>query len=138
MPDIHLHRIGAADGSTDAGTRRFHVLLDDDATVQLPHLIVCRPDLPRQGLPGGRGAVAHYGIVVEQTGVLEGATWPSATRHVVDGTMPGSPVRRAEILVLRTEPELWLAPAPGATVHAARGDERVKALFVDQMRKPLA
>ena len=26
--------------------------------------------------------------------------------------------------MLRTDPELWLAPAPGATVHAARGDER--------------
>ncbi len=133
MPDIDLHRIGAVDGSTDAGTRRFHVVLDDDATVQLDDLIVCR-----QELPDGSGAVAHYGIVVEQTGVLEGATWPSDTRHVVDGTMPGAAVRRAEILVLRTDPELWLAPAPGATVHAARGDERVKALFVDQMRKPLA
>ena len=115
MPDIDLHRIGAVDGSTDAGTRRFHVVLDDDATAQLDDLIVCR-----QELPDGSGAVAHYGIVVEQTGVLEGATWPSDTRHVVDGTMPGAAVRRAEILVLRTDPELWLAPAPGATVHAAR------------------
>jgi hypothetical protein len=133
MTDIDLHRIGAVDGSTDAGTRRFHVVLDDDATVQLDDLIVCRQDLP-----DGSGIVAHYGIVVEQTGVLEGATWPSDTRHVVEGTMPGAAVRRAEVLVLRTDPELWLAPAPGAVVHAARGDERVKALFVDTMRKPLA
>ena len=133
MSDIDIHRIGAVDGSVEAGTRRFHVVLDDDATVQLDDLIVCR-----QQLPDGSGEVAHYGIVVEQTGVLEGATWPSDTRHVVDGTMPGAAVRRAEVLVLRTDPELWLAPAPGAVVHAARGGERVKALFVDQMRKPLA
>jgi DNA helicase HerA-like ATPase len=126
-------KIGAVDGSVDAGTRRFHVVLDDDATVQLDDLVVCR-----QILPDGSGDVAHYGIVVEQTGVLEGATWPSDTRHVVDGTMPGEVVRRAEVLVLRTDPELWLAPAPGAAVYAAAGLERVKALFVDQMRKPLA
>lgn len=126
-------RIGAVDGSVDAGTRRFHVVLDDDATVQLDDLMVCR-----QALPDGSGEVAHYGIVVEQTGLLEGATWPSDTRHVVDGTMPGAAVRRAEVLVLRTDPELWVAPAPGAEVHAAVGEERVKALFVDQMRKPLA
>ena len=111
---INLRRIGAVDGSVDAGTRRFHVVLDDDATVQLDDLVVCR-----QLLPNGSGEVAHYGIVVEQTGVLEGAQWPSDTRHVVDGTMPGEAVRRAEVLVLRTDPELWLAPNPGAEVHAA-------------------
>ncbi|WP_037496256.1 ATP-binding protein [Solirubrobacter soli] len=126
-------RIGAVDGSVEAGTRRFHVVLDDDATVQLDDLIVCT-----QRLPDGSGEVAHYGIVVEQTGVLEGAQWPSDTRHVVDGTMPGETVRRAEVLVLRTDPELWLAPAPGAVVYAARGEARAKALFLDQMRKPLA
>jgi hypothetical protein len=131
--ELALPRIGAVDGSTDAGTRRFHVVLDDHATVQLDDLIVCR-----QELPDGSGSVAHYGIVVEQTGVLEGAHWPSDTRHVVDGTMPGEAVRRVEVLVLRTDPELWVAPAPGAAVHAATGRERAKALFEDQMRKPLA
>lgn len=126
------HRVGAVDGSTDAGTRRFHIVLDDDALVQLDDLVVCR-----QPLPGG-GDVAHYGIIVEQTGVIEGATWASDTRHIVEGTMPGAAVRRAEVLVLRTEPELWLAPAPGAEVYAAIGEERDRALFVDQMTKPLA
>ena len=129
---MNLQRIGAVDGSVEAGTRRFHVVLDDDAKVQLDDLLVCRQTLP------GDEVVDHYGIVVEQTGVLEGALWPSDTRHVVDGTMPGEPVRRAEVLVLRTDPELWLAPAPGAEVFAATGEARVKALFVDQMRKPLA
>jgi hypothetical protein len=132
MTESLLHRIGAVDGSTEAGTRRFHVVLDDGATVQLDDLVVCRQDLP------GGDSVAHYGIVVEQTGVIEGAQWASDTRHVVDGTMPGQSVRRAEVLVLRTVPELWLAPAPGAVVHAAKGDERKQALFLDQMRKPLA
>jgi len=30
----NVKRIGAVDGSVEAGTRRFHVVLDDDATVQ--------------------------------------------------------------------------------------------------------
>ena len=44
-----LTRIGAVDGSVEAGTRRFHVVLDDDATVQLDDLLVCRQDLPAGG-----------------------------------------------------------------------------------------
>src|SRR3954452_592398 len=119
--ELPMRRVGAVDGSTDAGTRRFHVVLDDDALVQLADRVVCR-----QTLPDGSGDVAHYGIVVEQTGVLEGVTWPSDTRHVVDGTMPGAAIRRAEVLILRTDPELWLAPAPGAEGVAARRGGRAK------------
>jgi hypothetical protein len=131
MTDTLLPRIGVVDGSAESGTRRFHVVLADDATVQLDDLVVCRQELP------GGGDVAHYGIVVEQTGMIEGAQWASDTRHVVDGTMPGQVVRSAEVLVLRTVPELWLAPEPGAVVHAATGEARTQALFLDQMRKPL-
>src|SRR5512144_2116694 len=100
--------IGCIDGSADATTRRFHVVLDDDATVELDELVVCR-----QTLPDGSGALAHYGSVVEQT-------------------IPGQTVRRAEIQVLRTLPERWLAPEPGAVVTRALGGERDAALFVDQ------
>lgn len=132
-PAPEAARVGAVDGSVEAGTRRFFVVLDDNATVQLDDLVVCR-----QTLPAG-GSVEHFGIVVEQTGVIEGAEWPSDTRHIaIERTMPGQTVRRAEILVLRTVPELWVAPAPGAEVHRAAGEERARALFEDQMRSPLA
>lgn len=121
--------IGCIDGSADATTRRFYVVLDDDATVELDELVVCR-----QTLPDGSGELAHYGIVVEQAGSIEGAELSSDTRHIArEQTMPGQTVRRAEIQVLRTLPERWLAPEPGAVVTRALGGERDAALFVDQM-----
>ena len=59
-------------------------MLDDNATVQLDDLVVMR-----QTLPAAR-EVAHYGIVVEQTGRIEGAELPSDTRaHREALTMPG-------------------------------------------------
>lgn len=125
-------RVGAVDGSADATTRRFHIVLDDSATVQLDDLVVCR-----QPLPGG-GEVAHYGIVVEQSGSIEGAEMPSDTRSIaLEQTMPGLTTRCAEVQVLRTVPELWVSPLPGAEVFEASGAERELALFVDQMDSQL-
>ena len=121
-------RLGAIDGAADINTRRFSVVLDDEATVQLDELVVSR-----QTLPSGE-EVAHYGIVTEQTGRIEGAELPSDTRHIaLSQTMPGQTSRCAEISVLRTDPELWVAPNPGGLVEQARGEDRDKALFLDQM-----
>lgn len=121
--------VGCVDGSTDANTRRFEVLLDDDQALELDELVVTE-----QQMPDGRGAVVHYGIVVEQRAAIEGAETPSDTRLIaVEGTMPGQTVRRAEVQVLRTVPERWLAPEPGAAVRRATGRHREEALFVDQM-----
>lgn len=121
-------RIGAIDGAAEINTRKFSVVLDDTATVQLDELVVSR-----QVLPSGE-EVAHYGIVTEQTGIIEGAELPSDTRHIaVSQTMPGQTSRCAEVSVLRTDPERWVAPDPGAEVAQARDRDRDKALFIDQM-----
>lgn len=103
-------------------------MLDDTATVQLDDLIVTR-----QTMPSGE-EVAHYGIVTEQTGRIEGAELPSDTRHIaLSQTMPGQVVRCVEVSVLRTVPERWVAPAPGGLVERAVGTDRSEALFLDQM-----
>lgn len=52
--------------------------------------------------------------------------------------MPGITSRRVEVQVLRTVPELWLAPDPGTAVDPAAGEERDRALFIDEMAQPLA
>ena len=128
MTDVPPDRIGAIDGAAEINTRHFSIVLDDSATVQLDDLVVSR-----QMLPSGE-EVAHYGIVTEQTGVIEGAELPSDTRHIaLTQTMPGQTSRCAEISVLRTDPERWVAPNPGATVEQARAGDRDKALFLDQM-----
>ena len=124
------HEIGCVDGASQATTRRFAVVLDDDAAVELDELVTCV-----QRLPDGSGDVTHYGIVVEQRGVIEGAEMPSDTRHIArERTMPGQTVRAVDVQVLRTMPERWVAPEPGAAVHRALGAEREAALFVDEMR----
>ena len=125
--------VGLVDGSVPATTRRFHVVLADDAVVQLDDLVALH-----QTLPDGSG-LAHYGIVVEGVGQIEGAELPSDTRRITEAmTMPGITTRRVEVQVLRTFPELWLPPAPGAPVTKAVGTDRDTALFLDQMDQPLA
>lgn len=125
--------VGLVDGSLPASTQRFTVVLADDAVVQLDELLECA-----QVLPDGTELV-HYGIVVEGVGHIEGATYASDTARIArDQTMPGVTARRVDVAVLRTVPELWLAPAPGATVRRAAGARRDEALFLDQMQSPLA
>ena len=111
--------VGLVDGALDATTRRFSLVLNDDAVVQLDDLIAVG-----QELPDGR-RLTHYGIVVEGFGSIEGATFSSDTRRIAgDRTMPGEAVRRVEVQVLRTVPELWLPPMPGAAAHRAEGPHR--------------
>jgi DNA helicase HerA-like ATPase len=125
--------VGLVDGAVPATTDRFTVCLNDDAVVQLDDL-VCLTD----ELPDGR-TVSHYGIVVDQSDYFEGAQWATDTARIaVDQTQPGERVRRAEVQVLRTIPELWIAPSPGSVVRRAAGATRDAALFCDQMSERLA
>jgi uncharacterized protein len=125
--------IGYVDGSTLASTRRFEVVLLDDAVVQLDDIVVTR-----HVRPDGQGEVAHYGIVVETTGRIEGAEMPSDTRRIGEHVMPGLTTRSVTVQLLRTVPEIWVAPLPGAAVEVARGADRETALFADQMTQRLA
>lgn len=123
------HHIGYVDGSVDATTLRFTVVLDDDVVVQLDDLLVAT-----QELPGDRGSVTHFGIVVEATAIIEGATFASDTQRIYGTrTMPGQRIRTVAVQSLRTDPELWVPPLPGTPVAFARGDIRRLALFQDRM-----
>ena len=46
-------------------------------------------------------------------------------------------MRSAQVAVTRVDPELWVAPDPGGVVYRASGEERDKALYVDEMARPL-
>lgn len=124
--------LGLVDGSTISSTRRYQVVLNDDQFVQLDELVATRQTLP------GAKELTHYGIVVEGTGQIEGADLASDTERIAAAhTMPGNTSRRVEVQILRTVPEVWLAPNPGAAVVRAEGVQREYALFLDQMDKPL-
>jgi DNA helicase HerA-like ATPase len=120
--------VGLVDGSVEATTRGFAVVLAPDAVVQLDDLVATS-----QTLPDGR-VLTHYGIVVEGSTAIEGAEMASDTNRIAHArTMPGETARRVQVRVLRTVPELWMPPAPGAEVSRAAGAHREMALFLDQM-----
>ncbi len=124
--------LGLVDGSTAATTRRFNVILAEEAVVQLDDLVTTR-----QALPDGT-EVTHYGIVVEALGNIEGAQLPSDTQRITGTqTMPGLTTRTVTVNILRASPELWVPPAPGARVERAAGRSRDEALFLDQMSQPI-
>jgi len=127
-----MNRVGLVEGVKEGTTSQFRVVLDDDRYLQLDE-IVCT----RQTLPDGQEHVT-YGIVTECYGKLEGAAFASDTARIArEQTMPGYAVRCADVKVLRTVPELYVPPAPGALVEAARDAAREEALYLDQMGRPL-
>jgi len=131
-PDAAPQHLGHVDGAIVADTNTFTIALADDAVVQLDDLVAVTQTLPsRVGLVE---EVTHFGIVTQQGGHIEGAQYATDTARIAHHlTMPGKTARRAEVTVLRTVPELWLAPEPGAPVRRATGQERLQALFADEM-----
>lgn len=124
-------RIGLVDGSADTDSRTIQVVLADDAVVQLDELVAIATPLPAP--LDGVTDVVHYGIVTELRNRLEGADMPSDTGRIADGIVPAQLVRRAEVRLLRTIPELFVAPDAGSPVVRASGAARAAALFEDQM-----
>jgi DNA helicase HerA-like ATPase len=124
--------VGRVLGTEHTSTREFRVVLDDAEYLQLDDLVVVRTEVPK------RGEVRTYGVVTEVAAIYEGASFESDTHRIaVEGTLPGAKVRSAEIAITRVDPELWVSPDPGGKVERARGLERDKALYVDEMGRPL-
>jgi uncharacterized protein len=119
--------IGLVDGSSDTDSRTVHVVLADDVVVQLDDVVAIGMTLP------DGTAVTHYGIVTELRCRLEGVELPSDTARFADNQLPAEKVRRAEVRLLRTVPELFVAPDSGSQVVRATGEHRVRALFEDEM-----
>ena len=123
--------IGLVDGSSDTDSRTVHVLLADDVVVQLDELVAIATTLP------DGTAVTHYGIVTELRCRLEGVEVPSDTARFAERQLPAEKVRRAEVRLLRTVPELFVAPDSGSRVARATGEHRARALFEDEMQARL-
>jgi DNA helicase HerA-like ATPase len=124
--------IGVVDGTRDCTTTTFWVVTGGDASVELDDLVAVDQVLP------DADTLTHYGIVVGLERLIEGASWSSDTARVSARTMPGETARLAEVRVLRPYPERWVAPEPAQEVRRAAGEERARALFMDQMDHSLA
>jgi DNA helicase HerA-like ATPase len=125
-------RVGRVLGSEHARTAAFRVVVDDDEFLQLDDLVVVRTEVPKAG------EVRTYGVVTEVEAVYEGAQYESDTHRIAElGIMPAQKVRTAQIAVTRVDPEVWVSVDPGEEVLHAVGPERVRALYADQMERPL-
>ena len=126
-------QVGRVLGSQHSSTSAFRVVLDDDDFLQLDDLVVVRTQVPKAG------EVRTYGVVTESESIYEGASYESDTHRIAElGIMPAAKVRSAQVQVTRVDPEVWVSPDPGETVERATGEERQKALYVDEMGRPLA
>ena len=125
-------RVGRVLGSQHSSTSEFRVVLDEEDYLQLDDLVVVGTQVPKAG------EVRTYGVVTEAEAVYEGAAFESDTHRVAElGIMPAAKVRSARVSVTRVDPEVWVSPDPGEVVERATGDERRKALYVDEMGRPL-
>jgi DNA helicase HerA-like ATPase len=132
MTDQAHSGVGRVLGSQHTSTSEFRVVLEDDEYLQLDDLVVVRTQVPKYG------EVRTYGVVTESEAVFEGAQYESDTHRIAaEGILPGAKVRSAQVQVTRVDPELWVSADPGEVVERARGDERDKALYVDEMGRPL-
>jgi hypothetical protein len=124
--------VGRVLGTQHTSTSEFRVVLDDDEYLQLDDLVVVRTQVPKYG------EVRTYGVVTESEAVYEGAQYESDTHRIAaEGILPGAKVRSARVAVTRVDPELWVSADPGEVVERARGEERDRALYVDEMGRPL-
>jgi DNA helicase HerA-like ATPase len=124
--------VGRVLGTQHTSTSEFRVVLDDDEYLQLDDLVVVRTQVPKYG------EVRTYGVVTESEAVYEGAQYESDTHRIAaEGILPGAKVRSARVAVSRVDPELWVSADPGEVVERARGEERDRALYVDEMGRPL-
>jgi uncharacterized protein len=125
-------QVGRVLGSEHTTTSEFRVVLDEDDFLQLDDLVVVRTQVPKVG------EVRTYGVVTEAEAVYEGAQYESDTHRIAElGIMPAAKVRSAQVAVTRVDPEVWVSPDPGEPVEKATGPERDKALYVDEMGRPL-
>jgi DNA helicase HerA-like ATPase len=127
-----MSAVGRVVAHRHSTTSEFRVLIEDDEFLQLDDLVVVRTGVPKAG------EVKTYGVVTEVESIFEGAAFESDTRLISEkGVLPAAKVRSAEVAVTRIDPEVWVAPDPGEVVQRAVGEERNRALYADQMTRPL-
>jgi DNA helicase HerA-like ATPase len=130
---VSEEHVGRVLGSEHTRTAEFRVVLEDDQFLQLDDLVVVRTLVPKAG------EVRTYGVVTEAEAIYEGAQYESDTHRIAElGIMPAQKVRTARVAVTRVDPEVWVSADPGETVDRATGEERRRALYADQMERPLA
>ncbi|MSQ30475.1 MAG: ATP-binding protein [Dehalococcoidia bacterium] len=139
MPALQTsERVGRVVGVGHTSSQEFRAVLDEGAHLAVDDLVVVRTEVP------GVGTLCTYGVVVESEATYEGAAYESDVHRIAGdyamggGLQPAAKVRTARVAVTRVDPEVWVAADPGEEVFRARGVDRDRALYADEMRHPLA
>jgi uncharacterized protein len=120
-------QVGLVAGTEDSTPLQFAVALDETSYLQLDDVVVTQRLVP------GIGPVLSSGIVTQVRARHEGASYGSDVFLISEGVLPARTQEIAEVSTTRVEPEIYVPPRPGEVVRRATGQERVQALYFDQM-----
>jgi len=121
--------VGLVIGTEDAFALDFWVWTYPERYLQLDDVVTVPIDLP----DGKR--VEIHGIVDKVRSRFEGARFDSDSQLANDDIMPVDIANAAHVAVTRVEPEIFVAPFPGAAVYVSTGATRDRALYFDKMRE---
>lgn len=121
--------VGLVIGTEDAYALDFWVWVYPREFLQLDDVVTVPITLPT-----GQEVRLH-GIVDRVRSRYEGARFDSDAEAAREQRLPVGIANAAHVTVTRVEPEIFVAPFPGAPVHKSEGDVRDEALYFDKMRK---
>ena len=126
-------KIGVIDGVIGASTQIYQIAVHPDEMVQLDDIVTCTSRW------GNDKEVTHFGIVTEILSSTDGAALASDNFRAAEGKLPTERSTVAKVSLLRSWPEYWVPPQPGAAVYrlTTTNPNYAKALFLDQMGSPL-
>jgi DNA helicase HerA-like ATPase len=127
-----MDAVGRVIGTEDATPLEFWVGVAEGRFLQLDDVVALERSLPDRAEP-----VRIYGVVAQVRARHEGARFDSDVFLIEEGILPAEISEAALVQATRFEPEVFVPPLPGEEVRKAAGDERMEALFFDQMRKRL-
>ena len=119
--------VGLVVGTVAASPLEFSVGVASDQYLQLDDVVVTKRTLP----DGTEVQIA--GVVTNVEAGHEGARFASDVFLIEQGALPAEVSEVAEVTVTRVEPEVYVPPRPGMSVHRADGAERDSALYFDTM-----
>ena len=131
MDGKSVNHVARVLGTQDATPLTFWVGIEPGQYLQLDDVVTTERELP------GGPRVTLSGIVTQVRARHEGARFDSDVFLIEDGVLPAEIVEAAEVMTTRVEPQLYVPPLPGAVVRRARGAERDRALYFDQMKRRL-
>ena len=119
--------VGLVVGTIAATPLQFSVAITSEEYLQLDDVVITTRQLP------GQPPVQVSGVVTNVEAVHEGARFASDVFLIDQGALPAEIAEVAQVSVTRVEPEVYVPPLPGARVHRAKGEQREKALYFDEM-----